>query len=129
VLTQAKHLTRDMCVLSVSGTEKVVSVSIEYGKGVYSIVTGEEMVVVGNIIASPYAYSHALPHYLFNLHRLLYTVSPSLMKSEWFQKIQQVFLFQILEPLGKFFIADLGAAADAQLGSTIQDRFRMESLL
>jgi len=61
------------CLRTVDGAEKMVSVSVVEGQGVYSLVTKEEFVVVNGVVASPFAGNHAAAHAFYNIHRVLYS--------------------------------------------------------
>ena len=57
----------------------VSTVETVQGKGLYTIVTKEEYVVVNGIIASPFAVNHMLANLYYNVHRLVYASAPSLL--------------------------------------------------
>jgi len=61
--------------------QKIVSNTQEQGQGIYTIVTGEEYVVVNGIVASPFAVSHYVPNAYYNFHRLAYKTFPESMKT------------------------------------------------
>ena len=67
------------CVMTVSGKDMVSTVETVQGKGLYTIVTKEEYVVVNGIIASPFAVNHMLANLYYNVHRLVHTSAPSLL--------------------------------------------------
>ena len=79
------------CLRTVDGAEKVVSVSVVDGQGVYSLVTKEEFVVVNGVVASPFAGNHAAAHAFYNIHRLLYTLAPAVLAADWMKKANEVF--------------------------------------
>ena len=65
--------------MTVSGRDMVFNVETVQGKGLYTIVTKEEYVVVNGIIASPFAVNHMLANLYYNVHRLVYASAPSLL--------------------------------------------------
>ena len=63
------------CVQSVSGRERVVSVSTTEGKGIYTAIAMEELIVVNGVVATPYGgVNPTLANIYYNLHRLAYQV-------------------------------------------------------
>jgi hypothetical protein len=67
------------CVQTVSGRERVVSVSTVAGAGIYTVIAMEELLVVNGIVATPYGgVNPALANVYYNLHRLAhYTILSS----------------------------------------------------
>jgi hypothetical protein len=64
------------CVETVSGRERVVSVSTVQGEGIYTAIAMEELLVVNGILATPYGgVNPALANVYYNLHRLAYSVA------------------------------------------------------
>jgi hypothetical protein len=64
------------CVETVSGRERVVSVSTVEGRGIYTVVAMEELLVVNGVVATPYGgVNPALANVYYNLHRLAYSVA------------------------------------------------------
>ena len=66
--------------------EKVYFVSAEvvYEKGYFMVVTEKEYVVVNDVIASPFAYSHELGLILYLPYKYLYAILPQLMRTDGF---------------------------------------------
>ena len=61
------------CVQTVSGREQVVSINKVEGKGVYTVIAMEELIVVNGIVATPFgAVNPTLVNMYYNLHRLAY---------------------------------------------------------
>jgi len=74
------------CVETVSGRERVVSVSTVEGKGIYTVITMEELLVVNGIVATPYGgVNPALANVYYNLHRLAYQVYGAGAMKQWVQ--------------------------------------------
>ena len=80
-LTYASSVRVGDCVMTVSGKDMVSTVETVQGKGLYTIVTKEEYVVVNGIIASPFAVNHMLANLYYNVHRLVYASVPSLLNN------------------------------------------------
>jgi len=67
------------CVQTVTGRERVVSVSTAAGEGIYTAIAMEELVVVNGIVATPYGgVNPVLANVYYNLHRLMYQVGAAL---------------------------------------------------
>jgi Hint module len=80
-LIHASEVKAGNCIMTVSGEEKVYMVEKIQGEGVYTIVTNEEYIVVNGIIASPFGANHMMANMYYNIHRFLYTISPTLLAS------------------------------------------------
>jgi Hint module len=80
-LTYASSVSVGDCVMTVSGEDMVSTVETVQGKGLYTVVTKEEYVVVNGIIASPFAANHMLANLYYNIHRFVYTSAPSLLNN------------------------------------------------
>jgi len=80
-LSKASEVQVGSCVQTTEGQKKISFNNLEKGQGVYTIVTGEEFVVVNGIVASPFAVSHHLPNAYYNLHRFAYKAFPEILKS------------------------------------------------
>ena len=64
------------CVQSVEGREQVVSIKRVEGKGVYTVIAMEELIVVNGIVATPFGgVNPTLANWYYNLHRLAYSFS------------------------------------------------------
>lgn len=88
-LVHASKVSAGECIMTVSGQEVVESVTIVQGKGVYTIVTNEEFVVVNGIIASPFGANHMMANIYYNAHRLGYALTPALMAAALLQSINE----------------------------------------
>jgi predicted extracellular nuclease len=78
-LTYASSVSVGDCVMTVSGEDMVSTVETVQGKGLYTVVTKEEYVVVNGIIASPFAANHMVANLYYNLHRFVYSSFPSFL--------------------------------------------------
>jgi hypothetical protein len=68
------------CVMTVDGQEKVVGVAATQGKGIYTVVTNEEYIVVNGVIASPFGgVNPTLANIYYNLHRLAFAFMPKMV--------------------------------------------------
>ena len=76
-LTYASSVSVGDCVMTVSGEDMVSTVETVRGKGLYTVVTKEEYVVVNGITASPFAANHMLANLYYNFHRFAYSSFPS----------------------------------------------------
>jgi hypothetical protein len=79
-LTMAKNIKVGMCIVSISGPEKVSSIESVQGYGLYTIITNEEFIVVNGFVVSPYAINHAVTHGFYNVYRTIYKIAPYFMK-------------------------------------------------
>jgi Hint module len=75
-LTYASSVSVGDCVVTVLGEDMVETVQ---SKGLYTVVTKEEYVVVNGIIASPFAANHMLANLYYNIHRFVYASAPSFL--------------------------------------------------
>ena len=90
-LRTAASLHVEDCVRTVSGQEKISAIQEVQGKGVYTVVTEEELIVVNGVLASPFAVSHAVPNAFYHIHRSLFWMAPALVKSAIFAEAHRVF--------------------------------------
>lgn len=97
-LLPAAQVQPGMCVLSTQNNaavlDEVVEVSITSGVGIHTIVTEEEFVVVGGLVASPFADNHATGHAYYNVIRAMNKVGGNVM--EWSVVQQANLLFGAL---------------------------------
>jgi len=80
-LAYAGSLKSGDCLRTVDGDEHVAAIEKTDAVGIYSVVTQNEFVVISGVIASPFAFSHGATNAVYNVHRSLYNVAPSLLKS------------------------------------------------
>ena len=87
-MVTASQVTAGDCVQTVTGREQVVSVSKVEGKGIYTIIAMEELIVVNGIVATPYGgINPTLVNIYYNLHRLAYTAfAGKMVGHNWLQK-------------------------------------------
>jgi hypothetical protein len=96
-LMAASAAKAGMCLLSTDGPVVIESVHVKEDYGVYTVVTEEEFVVVNSIIASPFAFNHAIANAYYNIFRLL----PSLARSSAMKEANLV-LGSLLETLSRY---------------------------
>ena len=80
-LIYASAVKAGNCIKTVDGLEKVVEVKESVSKGIYTVVTMEEFVVVNSIVVSPFAISHVFVNVYYNVHRLLCAYLPTVFKN------------------------------------------------
>jgi len=80
-LAYAGSLKAGACLKTVDGDESIKSVTRVTAKGLYTAVTENEFLVVNGVVASPFAVAHGVTHAFYSLHRALYKIAPSFMKS------------------------------------------------
>jgi hypothetical protein len=77
VLSLASTIKPGMCLVSVSADsgsikdEVITAVPALKRRGIHSVVTTAELIVVNDVVASPFANSHAIGHAYYNIHRFL----------------------------------------------------------
>ncbi len=88
-LVRAGSLKVNQCVQTLAGRDRIISVSRQTVRGLYSAVTmdGEKFLVVNGIVASPFAFNHAIVNAFYSLHRAFYSVFPSVMLSPFIRTI------------------------------------------
>jgi len=77
-LIHAEKLNVDMCVNTVSGKDRIVSITQDNGRGVYTVVTAENsgLIVVNGIIASSFGKNHMFVNMFYEIHRVLFAFLP-----------------------------------------------------
>jgi len=86
-LMSASTVESGMCLVSTSGMEAVEKVAVVQGRGVYSVVTEEEFVVVNGFVASPFAVNHAVANAFYNVVRAV----PALMNFSLVKRATDIF--------------------------------------
>jgi hypothetical protein len=74
-LKAASSVEPGMCLVGTSGSATVESTKTVQGRGIYTVVTEEEFVVVNGFVASPFAVNHAVANAYYNVIRAV----PALM--------------------------------------------------
>jgi hypothetical protein len=89
-LVAARQIAVGDCVQTVSGREQVVSVGKVEGKGIYTIIAMEELIVVNGIVATPFGgVNPTLANAYYNLHRVAYSAlssKPLLATGRWLER-------------------------------------------
>ena len=82
-LKMASEVRSGDCLVTVDTKDEVIaSVTHVNGKGIYTVVTDEEYIVVGGIVASPFAINHHAAQAFYTFHRMLNTWCPGLLSSK-----------------------------------------------
>ena len=81
-LVAAGEVTVGDCVQTMSGREQVVSVDKVEGKGIYTVIAMEELIVVNGIVATPFGgVNPTVANIYYNLHRMLFSMTPAWIKA------------------------------------------------
>ena len=84
-LRAAKKVAPGMCVVDSENKQvEVVSNDMKTSKGLYTIVTNEEYVVINGFVASPFAYNHFVANNFYNVYRMAVKSMPLLFQSQFF---------------------------------------------
>lgn len=82
-LFAAASVSRGLCLLSKEGALVEVSSSgVTNGRGVYTIVAEEELIVVNGLVASPFAINHYVANKFYDIHRITFNYFPTMLKSK-----------------------------------------------
>jgi hypothetical protein len=76
---------------SVGLIDPITEIDYITGKGIYTVVTVNEFVVVNGIIASPFAGNHAAANAFYNIHRLLFSTVPWLLDLNVVKRANEIF--------------------------------------
>ena len=88
-LVYASKVTVGDCIQTASGQERVSKIDFVRGEGLYTIVTKEEYIVVNGIIASSFAVNHMMANLYYNMHRIIYSLSPVLLASKMVHSLNE----------------------------------------
>ena len=90
-LVAAVDVTVGDCVQTVSGQEQVVFINKIEGKGIYTVIAMEELIVVNGIVATPFGgVNPTLANIYYNLHRVMYSMTPTWIKTgRWVQGVTE----------------------------------------
>ena len=67
-----------------------MDVDTTHSRGVYTIVTNEEFIVVNGIVASSFGANHMLANLYYNVHRALYAWAPGLLSITFLHRLNEV---------------------------------------
>ena len=85
------------CVMTVEGVEKVMDMVTMQGKGIYTVVTNKEYIVVNGIVATPFGgVNPTLANMYYNLHRLVYAFMPQALMFSGVQQVMDKFASLVL---------------------------------
>ena len=79
-LTQAADLSMGICLQTVDGLDKIASIKTSTGfGGMYTVVTADDSgyIVVNDIVASSFAFTHHFMNLFYNVHRFFYRLFSS----------------------------------------------------
>eukprot|EP01041_Mallomonas_annulata_P004491 gene4492-8934_t len=82
-LVEASRVRTGQCIMTTTGIEKVLSNTPVNAKGIYTIVTNSDYIVVSDIVASPFAISHYMGTAYYTMHRTLFALMPEMLKSSY----------------------------------------------
>ena len=112
-LVQADKLKANDCVRTTKGEEIVTATSTAPGRGIYTVVTKlDALLVVNGVIASSFASNHLVANSFYNIHRILYNLTPSLVKSNFAMSTIEAFgdlvfiIFKIFYLLSILYLLD-----------------------
>jgi hypothetical protein len=88
-LLKASDIEINDIIITLDGNEIITSKEIINENGIYTVVTREDYIVVNNIIASPFAVSHLLPNFYYNIHKIIYNINPKLLETTIFNKFDK----------------------------------------
>ena len=90
-LIQADSIDVNDCVQTIAGPERIVSVSTVTSRGVYTVITKYDgLLVVNGIFASPFAGNHVIASSFYSIIRILHTVVPSAVGTDLFNQVVNV---------------------------------------
>jgi hypothetical protein len=91
-LKQADTLEIGMCVQTVSAVEIVVSIERVSGDGIYTLITLDGgLIVVNDIVASPFAVNHQVVDSFYNIHRVIYRLIPAIARVPMYTETLKIF--------------------------------------
>lgn len=86
----AGSLTVGQCVRTVSGDDAIETLATVRSTGIYTAVTKSDYLVVGGVVASPFALNHNMVSAYYNIHRVAYDFLPSLLLSPVLMKANEL---------------------------------------
>jgi len=85
----AGSLSPDVCLRTVDGEDVLTATKKVQANGIYTAITHNEFIVVGGVIASPFAMNHELVNSYYNIHRFAYNYFPDLLQLPIVSKINE----------------------------------------
>ena len=95
----ATELVVGSCILTKNGVATIKSLETISRRGVYSVITEKEYIIVNGFVVSPFSQNHAITQKYYDIHRFLYTYFPDVLLSGALLKIHRT--------LGNFFLAEM----------------------
>lgn len=74
------------CLLTLTGTSRITTIESVQNKGIYTLVTTEEFIIVSDFTVSPYAINHAVVHAYYTPIRFIYSLCPSCFHGDIYEK-------------------------------------------
>jgi len=85
----AGDLSPGFCLRTVDGEDILKATKKVQANGIYTAITHNEFIVVGGVIASPFAMNHELVNSYYNIHRFAYNYFPDLLQLPIVSKINE----------------------------------------
>ena len=83
-LIRADQIIIGSCVQTTSGEESIITISVAAGRGIYTVVTkADGLLVVNGVMASPFASNHLVANSFYNIHRMVSNLIPLLSRSDF----------------------------------------------
>jgi Hint module len=89
-LSKASDISVGSCLMTTAGSAEVIAITAAKGRGVYTVVTAEEFIVVNGVVASPFALNHYAANSFYNIFRCLYHSAPAFMKSSFVGALYEI---------------------------------------
>ncbi len=83
-LVTAGKLIPGLCVRTMAGLEEIAAVERVLDRGIYTLVTNDELVVVNGIVVSPFSTNHYVANKFYHIHRVLYALFPAVLTDKRF---------------------------------------------
>ena len=92
-VTAASSLNISDCVRTIDGDETIVSINKFLSQGVYTVVTqsADDLLVVNQIVASPFAGNHEVANAFYNIIRSVNKFIPSISNFSMLRKVVSLF--------------------------------------
>jgi hypothetical protein len=80
------------CVQTTIGEEIISALSTTPGRGVYTVVTKSDgLLVINGVMASPFASNHVMANSFYSIHRMLHLFAPLLAKTSFSMSVIESF--------------------------------------
>lgn len=85
LLISAANVREGQCLQTTRGCDPIVSKEKKKGRGIYTVVTTNEFIVVNGVVASPFAVNHAIANAFYDVYRAIYSLAPCALRGYLFQ--------------------------------------------